>query len=166
MKITALEEYGLRCLLQLARPAPEESLTIAEIAGREGLSTAYVAKLLNLLRVAGLVRSVRGRSGGYTLDRGIDQISVAEALGALGGQVWEPTGCRRYPGALEVCIHDGGCAIRSLWGTVDSMVDELLRSVTLADLLGTYGTRIRVRMEREEFPGKSRIALVADTNGD
>jgi len=61
MKISALEEYGLRCMMQLARCAPGKSITIGEIAGREGLSVANVRKLMMILREARLVQSVRGR---------------------------------------------------------------------------------------------------------
>jgi Rrf2 family protein len=135
MKITAQEEYGLRCALQLARH--QGSLTIPEIAEEEGLSTAYVAKLLNLLRQGGVVTSLRGRSGGYTLDGGIGEISVAQVLTALGSQPWQATHCERHPGGMEVCVHASGCAIRSLWGILDSVVEELLRNVSLADLLDT-----------------------------
>jgi Rrf2 family protein len=137
MKITAQEEYGLRCALQLARSPEKESLTITDIAEREGLSTAYVAKLLNLLRQGGVVKSVRGRSGGYSLERRGDQISVAEILGALGAQPWESRHCERFTGGLETCVHASGCAIRSLWGILDTVVEQLLRNVTLADLLST-----------------------------
>src|SRR5215470_17874273 len=64
MRLTAQEEYGLRCLLQVAR-GQDTAVTTPEIAEREGLSEAHVHKLMRLLRRAGLVRSVRGRKGGY-----------------------------------------------------------------------------------------------------
>ncbi|MGB9605411.1 MAG: Rrf2 family transcriptional regulator, partial [Bryobacteraceae bacterium] len=97
MKISAQEEYGLRCLLQLGR-RPGEMLTIRDIAQAEGLSREYVAKLMRLLRRAGLVRSVRGQAGGYVLPRPLEKITVAEALEALGGRLWEPDFCRQHPG--------------------------------------------------------------------
>ena len=55
MKITSQEEYGLRCLLRLAQEPYGRSLTIPEIAASEGLSAPYVAKLLGVLRQAGLI---------------------------------------------------------------------------------------------------------------
>jgi Rrf2 family protein len=58
MKITAQEEYGLRCLLRLARVGEGQALTIPEIAESEKLSQPYVAKLLSVLRQAGLITSV------------------------------------------------------------------------------------------------------------
>ena len=59
MKLTTQEEYGLRCLLQLARK-DTGSLTIPELSRREGMSPANVAKIMRLLRRAGFVRSTRG----------------------------------------------------------------------------------------------------------
>src|SRR5258708_12836034 len=75
MRLTAQEEYGLRCLLQVAR-GEEGSVTTPEIAEREGLSQAHVHKLMGLLRRAGLVESVRGRKAGYQLARPAGQINV------------------------------------------------------------------------------------------
>ena len=69
MKLSSQEEYGLRCLLQLARHGDEASLTIAEMSQREGISSPNVAKIMRILRRAGLVASTRGKAGGYTLAR-------------------------------------------------------------------------------------------------
>ncbi|HWW94152.1 MAG TPA: Rrf2 family transcriptional regulator, partial [Vicinamibacteria bacterium] len=69
MKLSSQEEYGLRCLLQLGREGEGRSLTIAEMSQREGISTPNVAKIMRILRRAGLVLSTRGKSGGYTLAR-------------------------------------------------------------------------------------------------
>jgi len=156
MKVSAQEEYGLRCALQLARAGTDGSLTIPEIAELEGLSTAYVAKLMVLLRQANLVRSERGRSGGYTLNRPVESISVADVLSALGGQGWEPAGCERFTGTLDVCVHTSACAVRHLWGTLDSVFDLLLRNITLADLRGGELKALqRFRLPGEFFPGRS-----------
>src|SRR5215471_6403883 len=93
MKVTAQEEYGLRCMMQVAGSGPDRPLTVHEIADREGLSSAYVAKLMNLLRDAGLVDSVRGRSGGYFIARPPEKMSISEILAALGGHIFEAHYC-------------------------------------------------------------------------
>jgi Rrf2 family protein len=64
MRFSTQEEYGLRCLLQLARRGASASMSIAEIAQAEGLSQANTAKLMRMLRLAGFVASVRGQEGG------------------------------------------------------------------------------------------------------
>src|SRR3954447_18752312 len=99
MKITAQEEYGLRCLLQLARAAEGHSLTIPEVAAAEGLSTPYVAKLLSVLRQAGLIESVRGRSGGYRLARLSREIGLGSFLLMRGEPLFdEPSYCQDHAG--------------------------------------------------------------------
>ena len=84
MKISAQEEYGLRCLLQLARSPVGQIVTVKEIAQKEALSSAYVEKLMRLLAKADLVHSLRGLKGGYVLNRSADHISLGEVVRALG----------------------------------------------------------------------------------
>jgi Rrf2 family protein len=136
MKLSAQEEYGLRCLLQVARHAPQGSLTIPEIARIEGLSIPHVAKLMRLLRRGGFVKSVRGQAGGYKLARTPDQVKVGELLAWLGGRLFEPSFCTMHAGVVKLCTHTVDCSIRSLWQSVQLVVDQMLGKVTLSDLLG------------------------------
>src|SRR2546422_5164614 len=91
MKITAQEEYGLRCLMRLARAA-EQSATLPEIAAAEGLSPPYVAKLMGVLRHAGIVDSVRGRAGGYRLAKSPGNIGLGSLLLVLGEPLYDDPG--------------------------------------------------------------------------
>jgi Rrf2 family protein len=151
VKITAQEEYGLRCLLQLARHEGPEPLTVGQIAEAEGISMAYVGKLLSALRQDGLVESVRGRSGGFVLSAPADQISVGRALRALGGQLFEPEFCATHPGANEVCVHLGSCSIRSLWSVVGDLIDRVLAGTTLADLVDEEAACRRLEAAGQEL---------------
>lgn len=135
MKITAQEEFGLRCALQLAEAGTGSSLTLPEIASREGITTPHAGKLLAMLRQADLVRSVRGRTGGYSIARPADSITAAEVLRALGTRPWPDGHCDRHRGTHAACVHSQGCSVRSLWGSLDFIVDRLLGGVTLDDLL-------------------------------
>jgi Rrf2 family protein len=135
MKLSAQEEYGLRCLLHLARCRDGESMTIPEISKAEGLSVPNVAKLMRLLRMGGMVRSVRGQAGGYTLSRPANQIQVSNVMELLGGQFFGPKFCDRHAGRQEVCTHFTDCSLRSLWNTVQLVLQEVLGKTTLQDLL-------------------------------
>ena len=75
MKLSAQEEYGLRCLLALARVEPGRSLTVPQIAEAEHISAPNVAKLLRVLRRAGYVAALRGQAGGYTLARNARELN-------------------------------------------------------------------------------------------
>jgi Rrf2 family protein len=134
MRITAQEEYGLRCLLQIAR-APGGFLTIHEIADREALTTAYVAKLMRVLRRAGFVKSTRGQRGGYALAHAADEVDLDGVLAALGGRLYETSFCKRHAGEGAACVHEVDCAIRSVWTAVDRLVRGALARMKLADLV-------------------------------
>lgn len=160
MKITAQEEYGLRCLLQIARAADGESLTIPEVATAEGLSVPYVAKLLAVLRQAGMIESVRGRSGGYRLAKAPDQIGLGSLLLVLGEPLFdEPSYCEKHSGTSksESCVHHGGCSLRALWFTLEQWIRHSLDQVTVADLLRSEGhiadlVRSRLALGMAEMP--------------
>ncbi len=135
MKLSAQEEYGLRCLLHLARRGDGRSLTIPEISRAEGLSIPNVAKLMRLLRIGGLVQSARGQAGGYTLARPANQISVAAVVELLGGPFYGPAFCDRHSGREKACTHAQDCSLRPVWTAVQTVVAQVLGKTTLADLL-------------------------------
>jgi len=142
MKITAQEEYGLRCLLRFARKGTGESLTIPEVAAAEGLSIPYVAKLLAILRQGGLIESVRGRSGGYRLRTAPEETGLGSVLLVLGEPLFDDPGyCERHAGTEEnaSCVHRGGCTLRALWGALEAWMRQALDRITLADLLQDEG---------------------------
>lgn len=137
MKITAQEEYGLRCLMCLAAAGEGESLTIPEIAASEGLSQPHVAKLLAALRNGGLIESVRGRSGGYRLATPASEIKLGTVLSVLGEPLFqEPDYCQKHAGteANGFCVHHGACSLRALWQTLEDWMRHTLDQITLADL--------------------------------
>jgi Rrf2 family protein len=135
MKFSSQEEYGLRCLLQIARLGTEGSLTIPEISRIEGLSQTHVAKLLMILRKEGIITSTRGQSGGYSIARDPAEISVREVLEALGGRLYDAEFCGRHAGQLDVCKHSVDCSLKSLWQVIQGAVDNVVSSISLADLI-------------------------------
>jgi Rrf2 family transcriptional regulator, iron-sulfur cluster assembly transcription factor len=137
MKLTSHEEYGFRCLLQIARRGAGESLTIPEISQAEGISAPYAAKLLRVLRRKGFIKSVRGKAGGYSLARPAHQVVVGDVLNALGGRLFEADFCEGHAGQAKVCAHSMDCSIRTLWQTVQLALDQVLGKTTLQDLLRT-----------------------------
>ena len=134
MQLLATEEYGLRCLLQVASNRTARPLTIAEIAAAEGLSAEYTGKIMRALREGQLVKSTRGAAGGYRLARAPDEITPWDVIQALGGSFFPESFCESHPGQLRDCVHNSGCSIRALWRRAEGAVQGVLASVTLADL--------------------------------
>jgi Rrf2 family protein len=161
MKITAQEEYGLRCLLRLARAHGTQPLTIPEIAAAEGLSVPYVAKLLAVLRQAGLIESTRGRAGGYHLARGPSEVHLGSVMLVLGEPLFDdPSYCARHAGPETdgSCVHHDSCTLRALWQTLDQWMRRTLDQVTLADLLQNEGQIADLLRARLSAPAAEPLA--------
>ncbi len=137
MRISALQEYGLRCLVQLARagaePAAPCSLSTRQIAEREGLTLEYTGQILAALRRVGLVTSVRGVYGGFRLGRPAREITVGLLFrhfdGPIGGDV-----CDHYTGTLDVCRHATACNVAPVWAELSRRIYGFLDGITVADI--------------------------------
>jgi Rrf2 family protein len=134
MKVTALEEYGLRCMVLLARSGSENPLTLPEFGEREGVSIPYAGKLLMILKKSELVKAVRGRKGGYVLAVPPEEISLKQVFEALGQPVFSAGHCDRYSGESDICVHQGGCSVKDIWQTFEGITSTILERITLAEL--------------------------------
>jgi Rrf2 family protein len=158
MKFSAQEEFGLRCLLVIARN-PRGSTTIPEISRAEGITMPHVAKLLSILRKEGFIQSTRGQAGGYSLADAPQNINVGRVLEALGGRLYEDDFCERHSGQLDACAHTGSCAIKGLWSSVQQAVDRVLDNVMLSDLLRMeQDTRAPIKLH----PARPTVGVVGD----
>ncbi|MGI8542871.1 MAG: Rrf2 family transcriptional regulator [Aridibacter sp.] len=136
MKISAQEEYGLRCLLQLATLDESETLTLPQIAEREGISQANAGKLMWLLNKSGFVKATRGTKGGYSLSRPSAEIYLSEVISVLDAD--EIAGhCESYTGIKDSCVHTGDCGIRPVIVGLHEIVQNALSNITLSQLIGT-----------------------------
>jgi Rrf2 family protein len=143
LKITAQEEYGLRCILQLAREQIADSdgnlepgaMFVRDIAEREGLSVAYVEKILWTLGRSGMVESVRGPKGGYRLTRPCSQISLGEVMRVLGGIPSEEEICAQFTGNQDTCVHHDGCGLKPVWASITDFVHSVFDKVPISALL-------------------------------
>ncbi len=134
MKITALEEYGLRCMLLLAKGGVDKPLTLPEFASAEGLSLPYAGKLLMILRKSGLVSAVRGRNGGYVLAKHPKHIILREIFDVLGERLYDNGHCSRHSGEYQTCAHKSDCKVKAIWENFDSYIYNTLDKITLEEM--------------------------------
>lgn len=157
MRISAMEEYGLRALICLARKAEtsgnlDASLTIPEVAESEGLSVPYASKIMRKLRQGGLVKAGRGRTGGYSLTKVAEQVSLLETLEALGGPIMADDHCQRYPGIMNNCVHEADCTIRGAFDGFKVYLQRILSATSLADLTNSErDTRFKINQSADEL---------------
>ena len=133
MKISTKTEYGLRCLLRLARQPDGEALSITEIAHEEHVPKQYAQQILMRLRRAELVKSLRGTDGGFVLARSADSMSVGEVVRVLEGIPFEDT-CGKFNERSD-CGHTGDCSIRPIWQMINHRLWEALDGIHLLHLI-------------------------------
>ncbi len=133
MRVTTWAEYGLIVSVHLARRAGEGPIAAREIAEQERLPADYVEQILLRLRRAGLVGSVRGVKGGYALAQGAERITAKDVIQACEGATFE-VNCDVRP-VDGRCLPERPCGVRPLWRLLARRIDEVLESVTVADLL-------------------------------
>lgn len=131
MMISTKGRYALRVMLDLAAH-PEGYLSLKEIAERQQISAKYLETIVAILNRAGLVRSQRGKDGGYCLARPAAGITAAQVLRLTEGTL-SPVACPSLEG--QACHMAGTCKTLPLWRVLDETIDQCLSSVTLEDLL-------------------------------
>lgn len=134
MRITTQAEYGLLCVLHLARRGRLVAVPVREVAAHEGLPPQYCEKIFADLRRAAIVESTRGPAGGFRLARAPEAISVKEVIDATAGGTFE-LNCADHPVDAVRCQGTAACSLRPVWFALRSRIDDFLAGVRLADLL-------------------------------
>lgn len=137
--LTKKMKYALKALLTLADEAEKdvpEALTIEEIARRSGTPKRFLEHILLEVRNAGVIASIRGRSGGYSLIKKPSEISISELLRTIDGPI-APLPClsRRAYQRCEDCADEASCRIRRIFAEVFWSYLLLIDSLTLEDML-------------------------------
>ena len=130
MTISTRGRYATRIMALLAAERERPSLTKYQIADSEAISPAYVQQLLMSLRMAGLVRSHRGRLGGFSLARDPNTITLGDILSAVEGDIL-PTPCR----SASHCSRAADCPTRPGWERAATLLEDLFAGITLEDVL-------------------------------
>lgn len=132
LKLSTKSSYGLRACLTLA--ASDVLLSSAEIAERDEIPRRYLEQILAALRQSGLVQSVRGAKGGYSLGKPADEITIAQLVKSVEG-VLPPMLCTNPDLQSDTCRTDSGCDCRGLCSELENSVSRVLEGTTLADIL-------------------------------
>lgn len=133
MKLSTKGRYGLRAIIDLARYSESEPVSISSIAARQDISERYLEQLVALLKKAGLVKSIRGASGGYVLAKDINEISVGDVLRALEGDL-EPVKCMAFEGEGG-CSSQGECVTKYVWQRINESINQTVDNMKLSELV-------------------------------
>lgn len=129
MTITTRGRYGIQALTDLAVNGESRPVSLTEIAERQQISMSYLEQIFATLKKNGLVKSVRGASGGYRLARQAQEITALDILTVLEGDLSFTGDVPSDPSTIT-----RSACNQVLWGALDARMRDFLRSIRLADL--------------------------------
>ena len=147
MKFSTKVRYGIRIMVDLANHKNENPVLARSISDRQEISKKYLESLLTTLKMAGLVRTIRGAKGGYILSRDPGKITLEQITSAMDGPL-SLVECVESP---AVCKRSKHCAARDLWKDVAGTLKSKFRGTTLADL-----AQKTARKEKRAKPKKAK----------
>ncbi|MBT7553204.1 Rrf2 family transcriptional regulator [bacterium] len=128
--ISAKADYGLIIMLELAKNHGQGYLAMSDISTAKNLSSHYLTQITKPLREAKLLASKEGKTGGYTLSRKPEEITILEILEALEGKIK----LNRHD-CSSICAAFANCEAKTIWPSIMMEIKKLLAKKTLADLL-------------------------------
>ena len=131
LRLSTKSQYGVRAMFEIAHGYQSGPVTIKEIAEKQSVSIPYLEQILNTLRKAGIIKSVKGPGGGYVLSKEPAHISIGAILRELDGPV-AITSCLD---PKEGCLRIDGCVTHLLWKSLGQKIEAFLDNMTLQDLI-------------------------------
>ena len=133
MMISTKGRYALRIMVDLAQHDGEMPVSVREIAQRQDISGKYMEQIISVLTRSGLLRSVRGAQGGYELARAPEDITICDIITAAEGPI-ALVDCLLEGEKAAHCARASECVTRGIWEKVCDSINDVLASITLADL--------------------------------
>ena len=135
LKLTTKGRYGLRAVIDLAKYAKNEPVSLSDVAERQSISISYLEQLIAKLKKAGIVQSTRGAQGGYSLAKNPEEISVGEILRALEGSL-SPVDCSAVDGEGETeCSASNFCVTKYVWKRINDSINDTVNNMFLSELV-------------------------------
>lgn len=134
MRITTQGDYALKCILNIAKNGQEKPVSISRMVEEDSLPLDYIQQLLMKLRRRKLIKSIRGATGGYLLNRKPSEISVKDVLEAVEGEAFEVI-CLRSKNLKKSCNKGSDCVLKSVWHNLKRHIDQYLEKETIGTLL-------------------------------
>ncbi len=132
MLVSTKGRYALRVMIALAAQERGTYVPLKSMAQEQGISEKYLESIVGLLSKAGLIDGLRGKGGGYRLNREAVSYSVGEILRLTEGSL-APVSCLEGEG--NGCERASSCKTLPIWKTLDGLICNYLDSISIADLL-------------------------------
>ena len=133
MKLTTRGRYAVMAMADLASNANEGAISLTEISSRQNISLAYLEQIFIKLRNRKLVKSIRGASGGYILEKPASEIKLSSIIFAVDEEV-RMLKCKKN--SKKGCTNKSTkCITHNLWDELDQHINNFFEKVRLQDLV-------------------------------
>jgi Rrf2 family protein len=132
MMISTKGRYALRIMIDLAQHMDDGYISLKKISDRQEISIKYLESIISKLNKSGLVKSLRGKEGGYRLTKNPEEYTVALILKTTELSI-APVAC--VDDEINSCSRVSNCLTFPMWSNLDKIINEYLESITLIDLI-------------------------------
>ncbi len=140
MKLSSKGRYAVMALADLAKFDPNEPVSLRDISLRQGISLVYLEQLFLKLKKNKIVSSVRGKKGGYILNKNASEINISEVLSAVEEKI-KTVGCEKH--SKKGCNGKSAkCITHNLWDELEDYINVFFEKKKLSDLINKRDSRI------------------------
>ena len=140
MKLSSKGRYAVMALTDLAKFNAKDPVTLRDISLRQGISLVYLEQLFLKLKKNKIVSSVRGKKGGYTLNKNASEINISEVLSAVEEKI-KTVGCEKH--SKKGCNGKSAkCITHNLWDELEDYINGFFEKKKLSDLINKRDNRI------------------------
>ena len=127
-------------LADIGRFKNNEPISLRDVSIRQGISLVYLEQLFLILKKNGIVKSIRGKKGGYTLNKTPKDIKISEILFAVEEKV-KTIGCQKH--SKKGCNGKSAkCITHNLWDELETHINIFFQEKNLGDLLNKAENRL------------------------
>ena len=133
MKLSTKSRYAVMALADMARFNNNEPISLRDISMRQGISLVYLEQLFLKLKKNEIVKSIRGKNGGYTLNKDPSEIKISDILSAVEEKV-KTIGCQKN--SKQGCNGNSAkCITHNLWDELETHINIFFQKKNLGDLI-------------------------------